>query len=335
MVPRRLGRRALAYGAITVCVCLPALAATPQLELRMVIANEVVCRAEPSVSSPVVRGYAVGDVVHASGAVETEGVTWYPDRLRASGVRPACWIHGPLTTPIDRSDPEPALLAVADHVLGRTDDVPFEDYVAVENLLLQTGTAPHYDDRVLASSGLLQLRRLQIVQRAIADPALSGPGAPRAPLSRAWIFAHRDIVWNFEPAAQWVIRPETYWALFEQYRSEPWAEEIAWAAAKTRVLTDECYEGCVLDGLHRTYARYWTSFPRGTFVDEALTTAFEPARYAAGLGCVDGASDRLRQLLTAIRASLDEVTAPGRRALVEQLDAIERACRREPSRLDV
>lgn len=292
----------------------------------MVIATDVVCRAEPNISAPVVRGYAVGDTINASGAVETDGVTWYPNWPPAAGARPPCWIYGPLTTPLNRSNPEPALITVADHVLGRTDDVPFEDYVAVENLLLQTRTAPLSDETALALSGLLQLRRLQIVQRAIADPALSSPGAPRAPLSRAWIIAHRDLVSHFEPGAQWVIRPETYWALFEQYRSEPWAEEIAWAAAETRVYTDECYEGCVLGGLQRTYARYLAAFPQGTFVDEALTPAIERARYAAGLGCVDGASEALRQLIAAMRASLDEVTAPGRQALIDQLDAIERGC---------
>ena len=79
-----------------------------------------------------------------------EGGYWYFDQWQVTGVSPTCWVFGPLTAEFAHSTPEPALLAVADHVLQRTDQVRFEDYVAVDNLLTYD-----YSSSVLASSGLL------------------------------------------------------------------------------------------------------------------------------------------------------------------------------------
>jgi hypothetical protein len=67
------------------------------------------------------------------------------------------------------------------------------------------------------------------------------------------------------------VDPEVYWELYERHRQTQWAEEMAWAAARGDVRGDECGAACVLTQIERTYARYWSEFPRSAHVGEALT----------------------------------------------------------------
>jgi hypothetical protein len=127
---------------------------------------------------PAARQVDLGYVFPVQREARIDSETWYLN----GNVSPGCWILGRLTA-ASRSR-EAAALAAADHVLARTDEVPFEDFVAVENLLLQTPRAPHSDSSVLDVSPLLQFWRLQIPDRAARAPAgdRAAPGGSRGPL---------------------------------------------------------------------------------------------------------------------------------------------------------
>src|SRR5207245_1207356 len=120
--------------------------------------------------------------------VRGDGDVWYFDEGRAS-----CWVPGPLTAEFVADKPESALLAVADHILRRKDPVMFGEYVDAENLLLNEGFSSS-----LQSSGLLQFRRLQIVERVTRVPSALGRIVATDPLKRAWFIAHRDFLRYFE-----------------------------------------------------------------------------------------------------------------------------------------
>ena len=290
---------------------------------RMVIGLDVVCRAAPNHSATVVHSYVLGDFVLATReSREVEGY-WYFDQGWVTGQSPTCWVYGPLTTEFVNSNPEPALVAVTDHVLQRKDQGRFEDYIAVDNLLT-------YDySSVLASSGLLQFRRLSIIERAVSLPTVKRYLVVKDPLMRAWLLSHQDLLKFFEPDGAWFLQPETYWALYEKHKHEPWAEELAWAAAQVWVPSDECYANCALQKVHRTFQHYWTRFPNGIWIHTAIEKAASMAKYGARVACEDLPVPR--PFFDEMRASLAGVTDPGKQELLESLNELEQAqgkCRR-------
>jgi hypothetical protein len=294
-----------------------------EVETRMVIGANAVCRAAPNPSASVVHSYLLGELVHSTRESREEGEDWYFDQWGESGQSSACWVYGPLTTEFVRSNPEPALMAVVDHILHRADSVRFEDYIAVDNLLT-------YDyPNALYSSGLLQFRRLSIIKRAVSLPTSTRRLVAKDPLMRAWFLSRRDLLTFFEPAGRWFLEPETYWDLYEKYKQAPWAEELAWAAAQLSVPRDECYADCVLKVIHRTYQQYWTRFPHGASINEAIGKAAARAKYASQMVCYD--VPVTRPFLDEMRASLAGVTAPGKHEILRSLNDLEQAqgkCRR-------
>lgn len=287
--------------------------------MRMIAATNVACRAAPDPSAPAVRSYRLGDRVPARHATD-KASNWF------LSLWDRCWVAVHLSTPYDRGNPEPALLAAADHILARTRPVPFADYVAVENLLLQTMNPPHSGRSVLASSGLLQFRRLQIITRAIATPEASGRKVAKAPLMAAWFLAHDRLVRYFGPADEWYVPVDVYWELFEKHKAERWAEELAWAAAQIWMPSDECYTACALGKIVGTFARYWSEYPRGVHVSDALARAAKLSDYGAAGGCTQDEPEHTMDLVASIRQSLSKVIDPGGDRLQRDLTAIARAC---------
>ncbi len=297
-----------------------------EIRTRMVIATKVVCRAEPTRSAQVVHSYLLGDIIAAARESRENGEDWYFDRSRVSGSSPTCWVFGPLTAGFERSDPEPALLAAAGHVLQRSDQVSFGDYVEVDNLLA------HDFASALASSGLLQFRRLSIIERAVSLPSATGRVAAKEPLKRAWLSSRPDLLKYFDPADRWFLQPETYWSLYDQHPDPPWAEELAWAAARLQVPGDECYSYCTLQAVNRTFQQYWTRRPNGAAINEAIERAISRARYALRLACEED-SYVPPAFLDQMRSSLAEVTIPGKPDLLRCLDDLEQAqgkCKKRP-----
>jgi hypothetical protein len=293
------------------------------LRLRMIIATDVVCRAQPYPVAERVYTYNLGDLVGVSKETSEGGASWYFDQWRVSGQAPSCWIYGPLTTEFAESDPEPALLTVIDHVLQRPNESRFEDYVAVENLLAEARFSS-----LVKSSGLLQFRKLNLLNQALSREDAHGRVLDRDPLKKAWVQSHGDLVYYFGPDDQWHVRPAAYWSLYEQYQQAPWAEELAATAAQLFIPSDECYANCLLDKIDKTFLQYWARYPKGSAIGPALTKATALAKYAADLACLDKGTDYSvpRSVLDKIRISLQEVTAPEKRQLLGHLDQIERKC---------
>jgi hypothetical protein len=295
-------------------------------ELRMLIANDVACRAGPEAAAAVEHRYNVGDMLPARDQAGDGEAIWYLSSRDARAGSRGCWIYGPLTVALDRADPVPALLAAADHILARHDEVPFVEYVAVDNVLTRMPRRSH-DRAAIEDSPLLQLRRLQVIERALAAPDAQREPVEQDPLKMAWMHAHADVARFFEPAGRWLMDADVYWRLFEEHRGSDATEAIAWAAAQGTVPGDECYAACLLETIQRTYGRYWVELPRGAHVEEAVRRAGEIAAVGARLGCqFPEEPPRARELAGTLRSSLAPVSAAGTQTLMTHLEAIERSC---------
>jgi hypothetical protein len=293
------------------------------LQTHMVITTSAVCRVAPDSSAVVDYSYKVGDVVGATKTAQENGKLWYFDAWRIRGVAPTCWIDASLTTEFSAANPEPALLAVVDHLLQNPDKAQFEDYVAVENLLLGPTYSP-----VVKSSGLLQFRKLSLIDQAISRDDARDAAFDEDPLKEAWVRSQGNLVIYDRPDGRWYVLPERYWDLYEKYKQEPWAEDLAWTAAQAIVPSDECYADCILNKVSRTFAKYWQIFPTGHNVDQALTASNTMAKYAAELACSSDDTDFSvpRPLVEEIRTSLANVRDTGKGELLDDLAQIERKC---------
>jgi hypothetical protein len=290
---------------------------------RMVITTDAVCRVAPDASAAVDYSYKLGDIVQATKEELSRGTYWYFDISHIKGEAPSCWIDASLTTEYSPSNPEPALVAALDQMLQHPDKARFEDYVAAENLL----SGPAYSP-VWTSSGLLQFRELSLIDQAISRDDARGRTLSKEPLKKAWVLSHGNLVIYFDPDDRWFVLPEKYWDLYEKNKQEPWAEDLAWTAAQVPIPSDECYADCVLDKIDRTFLQYWTRFPRGSKIRQALTEATPMAKYAVELACSSDDTDFSvpRPLLEKLRTSLAGVTAPEKGQFLDYLAQIEQKC---------
>jgi hypothetical protein len=296
---------------VAAVLCFGAVTSTSAQEARerMVIGTDVACRTEPNRHAAVRRVYRLGELIDAAQQTQTDGTIWY------SGDR-GCWVFGELTVEIQRSSPEAALVAAADHALNRK-NATFEELVAVDNLL----TADLFGRNALASSGLLQYRQLEIFRRITLDHGSKVRQILREPLKNAWFLAHRDVIKPFEPDDAYFIQVEPYWALHDKYPNQPWSEELAWTAAQIFIPSDECYSDCVFDKIERTYAEYWKRYPHGKFLNEAIQKAIPLATYAVQMSLYDTPPQPLLQRL---RRTLDNVSSPAKSPLLDLLGEAER-----------
>jgi hypothetical protein len=292
-------------------------------QTRMIITTGAVCRAEPRISAAHVHTYQLGDLLNTIKETEAVDGTWYFDQWQVRGLSPSCWIYGPLTTEFMRSNPEAALVALMDHILQRPNEARFEDYVAAENLFSDKRFAT-----VAKFSGLLQFRKLSIITQAISRNDARGHELEKDPLKKAWVLSHGDLVHYYDPDAEWYVFPESYWSLYEQYKQAPWAEDLAWAAAQLHIPGDECYADCLLGAIDRTFLQYWTRYPRGYAIRQALVEATHTAEAAADVACFDKDTDYSVPLprIEKLRGSLADVVAPEKTQLLDYLEQIERKC---------
>jgi hypothetical protein len=310
---------------VSVVQPLPVLSQVDQV--RVVIASNVACRDQPGRSSPSARRFDVGDRILPRERQEVSGEVWYLDTWHARRGFPGCWILEGLTS--GWSDRESALLAAADRILSRTDEVPFEEFVAVDNFLLRTLLPPqlgHADTKVIDHSPLLQLRRLQILYHAGNLPSADRLGAEKDPLMAAWFLHNGDVLRYHEPAGRWVVTADTFWALYERHRDSEWAEEMAWAAARGAVVGDECDGPCILRRLLRTVGRYWEEFPAGQWVGEAIERAERAAERGARMGCWHSSVDQATEATRDLRVSLEQIDPTRTEQLLAIVGELERQC---------
>ena len=307
------------------------LLARTQLEVRMVIDAEAICRDEPDRSSPVVMGLDLGDpfAVQDSRMDSSGEAVWYAIDTDFNG---SCWVFGPLTVAFDSyRNPDSALLAIAEHALRLGGDGSFEYLVAVDNFLVErTRRLGRYYGAPEELPPVLQLRHIEVVDRAARTLGYSQTTRGDA-LRTAWVLGHSAVRY-FEPGGLYYVPGERFWQLYEQYSASTNAELIAWTAAEAPVFTEECYTACTLGALARSYMRYWEAFPRGNHVVQAITMGATRAEQAAQF-CVlvstdylDDNRDRIGTLVDEFQGSLQDVSAPEKDELLEHLSEIARTC---------
>jgi hypothetical protein len=204
--------------------------------------------------------------------------------------------------------------------------VRFEEYVEVDNAL-QSEDSPE-ERKFIDESGPIQFRRLQTIANAVRGGGMDRDIVKRNPLKWAWILGHKDILDYAEPAAHWYLRKEPYRALLERYKSEPWAEEIAWALTPAGP-GDECYAVCALRRMAEGPMWYLSRYPAGAHARDAIKDAAKLASYAAGLACDPAAGDEPMPegLVGNLRESLSKIALPERPAILRSLDEVERKCK--------
>jgi hypothetical protein len=217
-----------------------------------------------------------------------------------------------------------------DHHLART-DVQFEQYVELDNLLTDPDRQHISGDEKLATSGLLQFKMLQLLDRILSGPQGDVTIVGADPLKKAWMLAHSTKVAYFEPSGTWSVRAQPYWKVFERNKNASWAEDVAWVASQHVRGTDECYSACIL-AIHIIEGplQYWRRFPTGARVADAIQQATKSAEYVAALACYDnvrlGQSPVPHQLVQQVRTSLAKVMHRGKRDILKYLDEAERKC---------
>jgi hypothetical protein len=297
-----------------------------QPEDRLIIADGVNCREQPSPNATVVLSLRLGDRIKTPIVRLENGDSWFQvdERIPAGlgpqrSLRGNCFVNGALTAGYSASDPTPALIAVADRALKREEST-FEDLVAVANLF-----EGEQFSQAVSASGLLQTWRFRVI-----DSAVGKRQDERNPLTTAWILAHRGPLTQSFFSGRWYVPPAVFWDLYSKYEGKPEADEIAWAAAQAPIFTDECFAECHLEITGKTFRQYWTKFPRGIHTAEAVMKALERVEYA-GRFCILMTAGKIHHgdtgTLTAdLRTSLAPVSAPGKDDLLRRLAELDQNC---------
>jgi hypothetical protein len=283
------------------------------------------CRSKPDPAAPRLARIPPGAKIRVERQMEVGGATWYLDPWRSLKDAP-CWVYGPDTVELDEKRPGAGWQAMLDRVLAR-DRVKFEEYVEVDNAL-QPDDSPG-ERKFIDASGPIQFRRLQMIAKALVADGMDRPGVMGNPLKLAWILGHKDILDYAEPDGHWYLRKEPYRALLERYKSEAWAEQIAWALTPAGP-GDECYAVCALRRMADGPVWYLARYPAGEHARDAIKDAAKLAGYAAQLACDPAAGDEPMPegLAGNLRESLSKIALPERPAILRSLDEVERKCKK-------
>jgi hypothetical protein len=233
------------------------------------------------------------------------------------------WVFGGLVSPFDPARRDAVYLKLAGERLANS-AATFADLSELV-LFLERAAREVKARQVLAE---LELARLVALARSLASVPLEDLG--RQPF-KAWVDERgKEIVYS-EPAGQWYVRAELFWALQRRYAGLPVAERAAWEGAQTPV-PGECegYVPCYLYMEMETNGKYLKLYPRGAHADAALEALSEMLGHIVG-GMRESSSpyevpraDRanFRRSVAALRAQLALVPAAKRARVSGQLDAI-------------
>ena len=143
----------------------------------------------------------------------------------------------------------------------------------------------------------------------------------------------KDLVYS-EPAGEWYVRSDRFWALQKKYKKLAIADRIAWTAAENP-LPGECegYVPCYLASISRTHGKYLELYPRGTYSKKAVQRMIKSLQYM-----VDDAASRKKnyegpaeddaefaELIKTLTEILKPVSHPEKKIALSQLKAIEAA----------
>ena len=314
--------------SVSVVVMVALLASTldaqaPRDSLRLIVTTGATCHTLPDLDSPAAERYHLGDVVGASKSLKDRGGRlWYFDAWRVKGISPSCWVAANSTVVFEREHPESGFAAVAEHVLAH-DSASFDALVEAENFLVAPNPYAGVGQSPIAKSGLLQFRRLMLIERA--SNLVTAFSVQDEPLRHAWIVAHRGMLGFAEPDAMWFVPNELYWELYDANVGALWTEDLAWHAAQRTPPGDECGADCYLGMIAYGPQQYWTRLPNGRSIGKVLTLAIRLADNA-----IQGIEEEAptRAAIDGVRSSLVRVGSPEKQALLDRLARLDRAVKR-------
>jgi hypothetical protein len=286
------------------------------------------CWSRPDLAAARLERILPGERIWGTRRIQVGQTTWYAEGGSASA-SPRCWVYGPGTVELNEEQPGPGWLAMLDHILAR-EDVKFEEYVEVDNALQEAGDWLPQDRKAIDESGLIQFRRLQMIERMLGGEDGGSDAVNGNPLKRAWILSHKKLVEYSEPSGRWWLRKAPYRELLERYKSEAFEEEIAWALTPAEP-GDECDSNCMLENIANGPMWYLSRYPAGAHAQTAMKEALEAASQAAGMACSkelppDWREPVRHEVVQKIRDSLAKITLAGKEEILRSLDEAERRC---------
>ena len=182
-----------------------------------------------------------------------------------------CWVLAAHTAP---GGTEEHVLTIADGLLTSAEGWSSENRLRVYNVLSSWNRGHRRDAE---SSPVLGLKRLDLLRVAIVG---HNPRSASVRM-RAWVTSLGDELTLAYEGSGWAVSDEAYLALYDKYRSDAFADEILWRYASESAWDCEGEFACSVEqGVNRRLARYWTVFPGGRHIAEAI----EGARTILGYG---------------------------------------------------
>jgi len=232
--------------------------ATPREGREMaVIAPDVACRVDPRRTGRASRVLEV-DYHFRTHRADTAvaGESWVD-------VAPhGCWVPAAHAAPADTDE---HVLTISDRFVTSGEAWSFDNRVRLYTVLSSWNRGHR---QAVEASAILGLRRLQVLRMAIWQLQPGWTGA----LTRAWIASLGQEVALTAEGHAWTVSDEAYLALYEKHRTDPFAEEILWKyASESDAYSCEGDVVCaVKQAVNRRLAAYWTDFPGGRHIPEAV-----------------------------------------------------------------
>ncbi len=234
---------------------------------RLITGAGVRVRAEPSAKSAEIMKLHFGDVLEQldkSAKPETIGKKqdhWYKLRLPngSSG-----WVFGGFTTDYSEDNREKIYRRIVSERLAQ-DTQNAADWLELFEFI----------DRILPTLSskedkpYFELGHLNALQKYLDFcRIMSLEGLESVPSIRSLA---SQLIYN-EPGASFLISRDLYWDLFQRYREHPYADELAFAAAKQPLPGEtEGYPPAIVYNIWETCGRYLEVMPRGTHAEETVT----------------------------------------------------------------
>jgi len=143
----------------------------------------------------------------------------------------------------------------------------------------------------------------------------------------------KDLVYS-DPAGEWYVRSDRFWALQKKYQKLAIADRIAWTAAENP-LPGECegYVPCYLSSIRRTHGKYLKLYPRGAYSKNAVQEMIKSLKYivddaASSKKNYDGPAEddaEFAELIKELMEILKPVSHPEKKIAMSQLKTIEAA----------
>ena len=226
------------------------------------------------------------------------------------------------------------MLTIVDRFLSSGEGWSTRNHLELLTVLSVSGRG-HRD--AVEELAVLGLRRLELLRRVLGDYWTREADA----VTLAWIGAlGNEIAYTGEGSA-WTVSDAAYLTLYERHREDPFAEEILWKdASESDAYSCEGTASCHLEeAVNRRLARYWTDFPDGRYIAEAVELGRAELDYAVEqCSAARGADPDSREarmwrsvrwdrsgpgIVRALRASLEEVSEADKAPLIARLEELE------------